>query len=110
MDYRGLSHSLHDDESKNRYAVGWYGAMSKNYPNWKYEYQRRNPEDPEGTFEFEGTYREGATIFRKIGRLRFRGKRLHAIYYTAPDEDFDIVRNLFERMDSMHRYFSPQNR
>jgi hypothetical protein len=112
FEYRGLEKIKKDRESKRQYAAGWYRAIALSYEGWKYELQETDPNDPEGTFRFEGTYSEdhnasGSTRLRKIGILRFRGTRVHALYYTAPDAEFERVRPLFERMDRQHRYFKP---
>lgn len=104
MDYRGVEKVKKDQASRVLYAAGWYEAVSRNYPGWKYDSRSVSPTDPE-TFEFEGTFREGAVIYRKIGRLRFRGNMVHTFYYTAPDQDFDEVRKFFEEMDALHRYY-----
>ncbi|MBI3394315.1 MAG: hypothetical protein HY042_00615 [Spirochaetia bacterium] len=109
MDYRGIEKVKKDFQSRALYATGWYEAVSRNYPGWKFETRSTSPQDPEGTFEFEGTYRQGAVIYRKIGRLRFRGDRVHAFYYTAPDDDFESSRKFFEDMDGRHRYFQPRS-
>ncbi len=107
VEYRGLKKAIPDDAGKQRYATGWYEINFRNYPGWKFDRREQDTSDSEGTFRFEGTYREGATIYRKIGILRFRGVRLHAIYYTAPDQDFELARTMFQTMDQMHRYYDP---
>ena len=116
IEYRGQQSGMKDDTGKALYAVGWYGAIQRNYDqktddakfrDWKYKYKRKVSGDAEGQFEFEGTYRAGAIVYRKIGKLRFRGDRAHAIYYTAPDQDFRPVRRLFETIDAMHEFYPP---
>lgn len=118
LEYRGLETEATDATGKALYAQGWYEAIARNYDqkeegarykDWKYKTRRKITDDPEGAFEFEGTYRAGAIVYRKIGKLRFRGDRVHAIYYTAPDQDFRPVRRLFETIDEMHEYNLPNN-
>lgn len=116
VEYRGLETEHTDATGKALYAQGWYEAIARNYDqkdeeavfkDWKYIRRGKVASDPEGLFEFEGTYRRGAIVFRKIGKLRFRGNRVHAIYYTAPDQDFRPVRRLFETIDAGHEYYPP---
>lgn len=116
IEYRGLETEHTDNTGKALYAQGWYEAIARNYDqkdpdarfsDWKYKYKRKVNEDPEGLFEFEGTYRSGAIVYRKIGKLRFRGDRVHALYYTAPDQDFRPIRRLFETIDALHEYYEP---
>ena len=112
FEYRGLEKIKKDRESKRQYAAGWYRAIALSYEGWRYDLQETDASDPEGTFRFEGTYVDeqsgnGPVQLRKIGILRFRGTRLHALYYTAPDAEFERLRPLFEKMDRLHRYFKP---
>lgn len=112
FEYRGLEKIKKDRASKRQYAAGWYRAIALSYEGWRYELQETDGSDPEGTFRFEGTYVDeqngnGSIQLRKIGILRFRGTRLHALYYTAPESEFDRLRPLFEKMDRQHRYFRP---
>lgn len=112
FEYRGLEKIKKDRESKRQYAAGWYRAIALSYEGWRYDLKETDGSDPEGTFRFEGTYVDepgGAEPIqlRKIGILRFRGARLHALYYTAPDSEFERLRPLFERMDRQHRFFTP---
>ncbi len=113
FEYRGLEKVKKGRESRRQYAAGWYRAIALSYEGWEYESRSTDPADPEGTWRFEGVYLEetpgsdGPVLLRKIGLLRFRGERVHALYYTALASDFDAVRPLFEKMDSLHRYFDP---
>jgi hypothetical protein len=116
IEYRGLETEHTDATGKALYAQGWYEAIARNYDqkeddaryrDWKYNSRGKIETDPEGAFEFEGTYRAGAIVYRKIGKLRFRGNRVHAIYYTAPDQDFRPTRRLFETIDQLHEFFPP---
>ncbi|MCR9143918.1 MAG: hypothetical protein NXI24_16850 [bacterium] len=114
FEYRGLEKIKKDRESKRQYAAGWYRAIALSYEGWRYELRETDGSDPEGTFRFEGTYVDdqsgaGSIQLRKIGILRFRGTRLHALYYTAPESEFEALRPLFEKMDRQHRYFKPVN-
>ena len=102
IEYRGLEKSLKDTADKALYATGWYDAIAANHRDWNFISRKRSNQDPEGRFELEGTYREGAIIFRKIGILRFRNQRIHAIYYTAPDQNIEPVRELFMEIDRRH--------
>ena len=104
LEYRGLDFKTLDDKGKDLYATGWYEAISKNYPEWKYDSRNKIENDPEGSYEFEGTYKVATDTYRRIGKLRFRGKHIHAIYYMALDQDFDSARQLFNKMDSKIQY------
>ena len=112
FEYRGLEKIKKDRESKRQYAAGWYRAIALSYEGWRYISQDQDLSDSEGTFRFEGTYVDeqngrAPLALRKIGILRFRGTRLHALYYTAPESEFELLRPLFEKMDEQHRYFAP---
>lgn len=102
--YRGLEKVKKDRDSKRQYARGWYAAIQLSYRNWTYISQTSDDDDSEGTFRFEGTYLKEGVLLRKLGVLRFRGNHVHAFYYTAPDQEFEAYRPLFEKLDSMHRY------
>ncbi|MDH5654912.1 MAG: hypothetical protein OEZ34_03320 [Spirochaetia bacterium] len=104
IEYRGLDFKTLDESGKNLYATGWYEAIAKNYPEWKYEYKKKSEDDPEGTYEFEGTYTVATDTYRRIGKLRFRKKQIHAIYYTAIDREFDPVRIFFNNIDERILY------
>jgi len=104
LEYRGLNFQAQNQKSKDLYAKGWYDAIAENYPEWKYEYKRKIENDPEGSFEFEGTYRVATDTYKRIGKLRFRNKQVHAVYFTGIDTDFDKVKKLFEQMDSKIEY------
>lgn len=106
FDYRGLEKSRRSLESKRQYALGWYKAIALSYPNWTYDSQTADDPElaPEGAFRFEGVYLDEGVRYRKIGILRFVGDRVHALYYTAPDEHFDDFRALFQEMDESHSY------
>ncbi|MBE7439338.1 MAG: hypothetical protein HS115_12840 [Spirochaetales bacterium] len=107
IEYRGLEKSPKDATDKALYATGWYDAIAANYRDWSFISRKRSSLDPEGRFELEGTYREGAIVFRKLGILRFRNHRIHAIYYTAPDQNIEPVRQLFLEIDRRHIFEDP---
>ena len=102
--YRGLDFKTLDEKGKDLYATGWYEAIAKNYPEWQYESRKKIENDSEGSYEFEGTYKVATDTYRRIGKLRFRGKHIHAIYYMALDQDFESARSLFKTMDSKIQY------
>ncbi|MCB1138314.1 MAG: hypothetical protein KDK23_06130 [Leptospiraceae bacterium] len=102
LEYRGLDTEPRDKRSRDLYATGWYDAMRLNYPGWKY--QDRSNDDASESFTFEGSYLEGTTRYIKIGKLRFKDRRIHAIYYTAPEEEMDHLRDIFEAIDEEIRY------
>jgi len=105
LEYRGLDNKrVMDAHNKEQYANGWYQAISSNYPDWKFDFKRKIVGDPEGSFEFEGTYRVATDVYRRIGKLRFRGRRVHAIYYTGLDQNFEKARDFFEKMDKSIEY------
>ncbi|MCB1324293.1 MAG: hypothetical protein H7A21_18490 [Spirochaetales bacterium] len=108
FEYRGLEKIKKDAESRRLYAIGWYRAIELSYANWVYDSKDTDPEDPEATFRFEGSYTRDGILYRKRGILRFRGNRVHAMYYTSRDVDFPTVAPLFESMDAQHRYYDPE--
>ncbi len=107
LEYRGLQHEIKDEENRDLYARGWYEAIQKNYPDWKYDLKEKVTDEGGPAYTFEGTYRVATDTFRKIGKLRFRANRIHAIYYTGSDVEFPEVRQLFQRMDEKLRFFPP---
>lgn len=102
MEYRGLDTEPRDQRSRDLYASGWYDAMRLNYPGWKYV--DRNKDTESRSFTFEGSYLEGTTRYIKIGKLRFRDRRIHAVYYTAPEDEIDRYREIFEAVDRLIEY------
>lgn len=105
FEYRGLQQQrARDKDGKRRYALGWYQAVALSYRGWKYLSQSVDQTDSEGAFRFEGVYTADGRRLRKLGVLRFRSNRVHAFYYTAPAEEFERYRQLFEAMDRLHRY------
>jgi hypothetical protein len=107
IEYRGLDDQKPMDAlQKEQYATGWYEAIAKSYPEWKYDLKRKLVDDPEGGFEFEGSYKVATDVHRKIGKLRFRGGKVHAIYYTTHDLEFEKARPLFMNMDARIEYFN----
>ncbi|MCB1168193.1 MAG: hypothetical protein KDK25_12190 [Leptospiraceae bacterium] len=102
LEYRGLDTEPRDKRSRDLYATGWYDAMRLNYPGWKY--RDRSKDEASEAFTFEGSYLEGTTRYIKIGKLRFKDRRIHAIYYTAPEEEMDHLRDIFEAIDEEIRY------
>jgi len=107
FDYRGLEKNKRDLENKRQYALGWYKAIALSYPKWSYAAQTADDPElaPEGAFRFEGRFEQNGIVYRKVGILRFKGDRVHALYYTAPDAVFEEYRELFEEMDESHAYF-----
>lgn len=94
-------------ENMDLYAAAWYLAQQENYPEWQYTSQDKKVDEGEILYMFEGTYRVGPDVFRKIGKLRFIKGRIHAIYYTGLDIEFLHVRDLFDEMDSRLEYHDP---
>ena len=109
--YRGLPNYLSGIHEKEQYAKGWYDAFLLSYRKHKARFLERSQDldDPEGSFMFIGEY-EDPKLGRMIrfGILRFRGRRLHTLYYTAPKEGFGSSFDLFSRMERKHRYFVPR--
>ena len=103
IEYRGLVMNLRDYSSKALFAAGWYRAPLSNYPTWKYVMKRRIPSDPDG-YEFEGKYKKNNTVYLRIGKLRFRGNRVHGLFYTTPEKSVSKMRKFFNTIDSLHKY------
>lgn len=106
IEYRGLTTDLTDKALKDQYARGWYNAMSKNYPNWKYSERHEAIHDGIATYTFEGTFNEGDLVLKKVGSLRFVDRKIHAIYFTAPQAEFKKYTSLFEAVDRQIRYLN----
>ncbi|MBX7058430.1 MAG: hypothetical protein K1X75_10235 [Leptospirales bacterium] len=109
FEYRGLQQRPRDKDGKRRYALGWYQAIALSYHGWKYISQGVDQSDSEGSFRFEGLYLADGRRLRKMGVLRFRGNRVHALYYTAPEDEFERYRPLFDIMDRLHRYLPAES-
>lgn len=103
IEYRGLNNEI-QDEKKELYARGWYEAINQNYPQWTYIRKDSSELENRTIYEFEGTYRIATDTYRKIGRLHFVGKRVHAVYYTTLDHEFDRVREYFIQIDEAHEF------
>lgn len=106
IEYRGLTTDLTDKGLKDQYARGWYNAMSKNYPNWKYTHRHEAVIDGIATYTFEGTFNEGDLVLKKVGTLRFVDRKIHAIYFTAALGEFKKYTPLFEAVDRQIRYLN----
>ena len=106
IEFRSLANRLPDRSLSTRaiYVAGWYKAHPTNYRGWKYLDRGQVKTDSEGTWTFEATFQKGDTVFFRMGRLRFRGKRIHAIYYTTTEDRVDLMREYFSYVDSLHSY------
>lgn len=106
IEYRGLITDPKGIEDRDLYAVGWYKAAERNFPDWQYSSKEKLAED--GTlYSFEGTFKDGEITYRKIGKLSFSGKRIHAIYYTTREDLFDEFESEFETIDESIRFLDP---
>jgi hypothetical protein len=110
LEYRGLQRTWRDKDGKRQYAIGWYKAIALSYQGWRFLSRSTDQSDAEGAFRFEGVYVANGQRYYKIGALRFRGDRVHAIYYTTRESDIELLRGLFLRMDASHEYFQPRSR
>ena len=104
IEYRGLSTDLKDRSLMDQYASGWYNAMGRNFPNFQYSIRQERIENQVTTYYFEGTFKDGNMLLKKIGSLRFKNKKIHAIYYTAPANEFDDYQDLFDALNKQIRY------
>ena len=102
VEYRGLETEPRDQRARELYASGWYNAMPLNYPGWKYV--DKGKDDDARSFTFEGAFLDGTTQYLKLGKLKFRDRRIHAIYYTAPTDEMDHYRDIFETIDTLIEY------
>lgn len=107
FEFRSLPNRLRDTAAKVLFANGWYQSVRDNYPGWEFTSRRQTPGDPEGTFEFDGRFEKDGVAFRRIGRLRFREDRVHAMYYTTHDTGMAGALFFFETIDSQHKYYKP---
>lgn len=106
IEYRGLSTDLKDRSLMDQYASGWYNAMGRNFPNFEYTIRQERVENQVVTYYFEGTFKDGNMLLKKIGSLRFINKKIHAIYYTAPANEFDDYKDLFNSINKQIRYLN----
>ncbi|MCE9596883.1 MAG: hypothetical protein K8S54_02855 [Spirochaetia bacterium] len=104
MEYRGIAQT---QEDVDLYAQGWHKAMPANFDGFAIVDRQKLSSDSGDVYHFEATFREGETLKRVIGRLRFREGRVHTMYYIASDKDFPSFRPMVEEMDQLHRYFKP---
>ncbi|MBL8022082.1 MAG: hypothetical protein JNM27_20575 [Leptospirales bacterium] len=104
MEYRGIAQT---QEDVDLYAQGWQKAMPANFDGFEIVDKQKLSSESGDVYHFEATFREGETLKRVIGRLRFREGRVHAMYYIAADKDFASFRPVVEEMDQLHRYFKP---
>lgn len=106
IEYRGLNTDLTDRALMDQYARGWYNAMERNFPNFKYADRREMIENGVTVYYFEGTFSDGNLALKKIGYLRFVNRKIHAIYYTAPLNEFDSHLPLFKAIEREIRYLN----
>lgn len=106
IEYRGLNTDLTDRALMDQYARGWYSAMGRNFPNFQYTERKEMVENQIITYYFEGTFSDGNLPLKKIGYLRFVNRKIHAIYYTAPLNEFDTHLPLFKAVEREIRYLN----
>ena len=104
IEYRGLPTNPLDQASKALFAAGWYQAPPSNYTTWKYIRKGKIKGDTEGAYDFEGTFVRRETVYHRFGILRFRGKRVHGIFYTTVNTDVNAMRKFFQNIDALHTY------
>lgn len=107
IEYRGLPKRLKGRQARTEYASGWYQAFIRSYKklNWKFISQQHDIVEDGDTFRFVGQYEDPVQgKMLKLGVMRFRHNRLHAIYYTAPAKSFEDVLPIFVHLDKRHRY------
>ena len=107
IEFRSLPNRLRDTSAKVLFANGWYQSVRDNYPTWTFVKRGQAAGDVEGTFEFDGRFETNGITFRRIGRLRFRDERVHAIYYTTQHRDEAAVTTYFDVIDSQHKFYKP---
>lgn len=106
IEYRGLNTDLTDRALMDQYARGWYSAMGRNFPNFEYTERKEMVENSFTVYYFEGTFSDGNLPLKKIGYLRFVNRKIHAIYYTAPLNEFDSHLPLFKAVEREIRYLN----
>jgi hypothetical protein len=106
IEYRGLNTDLTDRALMDQYARGWYNAMATNFPNLQYIEKKEWQHNEHVTYYFEATFSDGKLPLKKIGYLRFVNRKIHAIYYTAPLNDFDRYLPLFQSIENEIRYLN----
>ena len=107
FEFRSLPNRLRDTSAKVLFANGWYQSVRDNYPTWAFIHRGQVAGDVEGTFEFDGRFESNGVTFRRLGRLRFRDERVHAMYYTTQDTGMDAASEFFEVIDSQHKFYKP---
>ncbi|MFN3605280.1 MAG: hypothetical protein ACK4UJ_11285 [Leptonema sp. (in: bacteria)] len=94
LEYRGLQNTSKTKEERNLYANGWYKAIEINFPKWKF-LKKDYEEIPYNeiviySYDFLGEFFDGNKKIKKLGYLKFIEDRIHAIYYTAEESEFDV--------------------
>lgn len=56
------------------------------------------------SYKFLGEFYDGNTKIKKLGFLRFLEKRIHTIYYTDKESDFDTNLPLLLKIDQNIQY------
>ncbi len=107
FEFRSLPNRIRDTSAKVLFANGWYQSARDNYPTWVFIKRSQVAGDVEGTFEFDGRFENSGVTFRRLGKLRFREERVHAIYYTTHDRDASTALEYFEIVDSQHKFYRP---
>lgn len=107
LEYRGLHRDQSTEPNPDLYAEGWYEAIKSSYPEWKYISKGRIQGTNYPVFHFEGTFRVAADTFRKMGKLYILKNRIHAIYYTSLDNEFEEARSMFLNLDELQEFEEP---
>lgn len=106
LEYRGLTTDPKSRQERAEYAKGWYIAIPRNFSQWEYT-EKSTLSENNDLYALDGIFKEGEFRYRKIGKLIFRGNKIHAIYYTAPVDLFDEFETEFEQIDSDLRFIEP---
>ncbi|GIX42335.1 MAG: hypothetical protein KatS3mg129_2068 [Leptospiraceae bacterium] len=103
LEYRGLNNTTQTQKERDLYAEGWYKAIELNFPEWEYKekgYKEFNYNNNKiYTYHFIGTFLDGKVKMKKLGYLRFYKDKVHAIYYTTRDDNFNQFFELFKEID-----------
>ncbi len=108
IEYRGLNNTSKTKQERDLYSLGWYQASEINFPKWKY-IEKSYEEIPYKnyiiySYKFIGEFYDGNIKIKKLGFLRFLDKRIHTIYYTDKESDFDANLPLFLKIDQNIEY------
>lgn len=103
LEYRGLNNTTQTKKERELYAEGWYKAIQLNFPKWEYIDKEYTEFDYNNnkiySYKLLGTFLDGNVKMKKLGYLRFYKDKIHAIYYTTREDNFNAVEKILQEID-----------